>query len=41
LEERHAAGSLMPVIERLYTTGLRMQVFAIPEDAFNWLNQMK
>lgn len=40
-EDIYAAGSLMPTIENLYTMGLRMQVFTKPEDAFNWLNQMK
>jgi hypothetical protein len=38
--ELAAAGTLMPVIESLYTLGLRMQVFTTVEDALQWLAKM-
>jgi hypothetical protein len=37
--EHHAAGTYVPVINHLYTLGLRMQVFTSVEDAFEWLAQ--
>ncbi|MFN8528503.1 MAG: hypothetical protein U0670_07820 [Anaerolineae bacterium] len=35
-----AAGALIPVIENLYTMGLRMMVFGELEKAFDWLEQV-
>jgi hypothetical protein len=36
-----AAGALVPIINDLFTKGLRMQVFTSPEAALNWLDAMK
>ena len=40
-EELASAGSLIPVIESLYTLGLRMMVFTDLEEAFQWLDRME